>query len=670
MRVTDRAVQLKIQSGALRAIPISGPGGNKGVSYQIPVSALPIEAQALYGEFGRGVDADVTSYKEKYGEEGLARLIKRRDACRACIALENSISRGQYAQKVKLSEELGISVSMLYKLKAAYKAEGMKGLMETTMRRDKGTFRSMCAMAQDYCYACYMNSGQPNLRKVYANVTALDQALRESGQSACDHCPHNPFSQVRYELIRNNSPLIGEYPACDRANGEGMIAPNTRHTVGRFFQQISPEEKGLARRGLEYWKKEFMVKIRRDKPAQINQIWFGDHHVFDLFVLYEGKALRPWLTAWTDAKSGAFVGWILSFAPNSQTIMESFIRGVGATAGSPFEGAPMWIIIDNGKDYLSRRFKGDDPHEPLIMDRARGLNVDANGENSLLRLLDVQVHRAIPYYPWVKNIERIFETIEDRWIRELPGYCSNKAETRPETLERDIREKRLWTFEQFAAYWVNVILPEYHGLKSEETGLSPMEIYEAGEKARPDRIDWKTLSIARKERKECKVQTTGITLNKTRYEAPELRHLAGQWVTVLHGGKGSLSVTVLKEGQVVCVAGQASRFAMTGEDPERVAAHMADQKRQRKEAAAAIRLPWERVQLFNGMIGELPDYHQPPTLSSFAHGRIYQQEAEARKVHEKRQEARNGKKRSEEFRAMEAKRTEEGLAFMRQNGAI
>lgn len=63
----------------------------------------------------------------------------------------------------------------------------------------------------------------------------------------------------------------------------------------------------------------------------------------------DGKPVRPWLTAWMDAMSGCFVGWAITLNPDSDTIAESLVRGIGHTAGSPFFGAPLMLYIDNGK---------------------------------------------------------------------------------------------------------------------------------------------------------------------------------------------------------------------------------------------------------------------------------------------------------------------------------
>ena len=78
-----------------------------------------------------------------------------------------------------------------------------------------------------------------------------------------------------------------------------------------------------------------MFMAVREKPQTVNEVWFGDHHQFDCFVLDEtGKPVRPWLTAWYDAATGCLVGWVL--AP-TRTRRRSPRR---SSAGGPRNTAP------------------------------------------------------------------------------------------------------------------------------------------------------------------------------------------------------------------------------------------------------------------------------------------------------------------------------------------
>lgn len=120
-----------------------------------------------------------------------------------------------------------------------------------------------------------------------------------------------------------------------------MRVPECRQTLSRMLAAIPSDEVTLARRGVKAWKDDHMFMAVREKPQTVNEVWFGDHHQFDCFVLDEtGKPVRPWLTAWYDAATGCLVGWVLCTNPNTETITEAFIRGVAHTEHSPFYGLP------------------------------------------------------------------------------------------------------------------------------------------------------------------------------------------------------------------------------------------------------------------------------------------------------------------------------------------
>lgn len=121
-----------------------------------------------------------------------------------------------------------------------------------------------------------------------------------------------------------------------------------------------------------------------------------------------------------DACSGCFVGWLLSFSPNSKTIGESLALAIAKT-GSPFEGPPMWLYIDNGKDYRSRMIEGtgEQAYQP------GKLNSEITADNALLKCLGIGVHHALPWRARSKTIERAFGLMEE-WIKEMPGYCGSK----------------------------------------------------------------------------------------------------------------------------------------------------------------------------------------------------------------------------------------------------
>ena len=85
--VTTRTITKMIIVGRINAEAEYGGGGRGGISYRIPLDALPAEAQARYWmeESARGAEAgnaDMSAYREVYGEEGLRELLRMQAARR------------------------------------------------------------------------------------------------------------------------------------------------------------------------------------------------------------------------------------------------------------------------------------------------------------------------------------------------------------------------------------------------------------------------------------------------------------------------------------------------------------------------------------------------------------------------------------------------------------
>lgn len=679
--ISERDVQRKINNGVIASHTLMGVRGRSGMNYLIPITALPPEAQMRWRAMQAGASqADLASYtakkaaaavdrakltkriraeekrlREEAAREALAALQEKADAMEELKRLTGRRG-GVMEAKQAIADRLGVGLRQLYEYQKAYEEGGIEGLMDRTERKDKGQPRTMCLMAQDYIKAQYLTSGKVRQNVVCDNVKKLAKAL---GCGACDICPHNPGSLCRAEMVAKGQ--ADPYTECRQA-GDGIIPPAGRHTVNRFIREIPEGEKSASRLGWAYWDAHHMPKVKRDKPEKANEVWFGDHHVFDLFVNYQGKPVRPWLTAFTDAKSNAMPGWVISLGPNSETIMECLATAIAKTEGSPYWGMPEMLYIDNGKDYRCRRIEGDGKR--LTVEELGKLNLDFDGDNALLRTLGIGVTHAIPYRAWSKTIERIFGTIEPRWIRGLPGYCENDIEVRPEHLNEDIRKGRLLTFEEFVALWATKIWPEYNSFCAEGAEASPLEIYQASEKARTEVVSWHTLAIAKSLRAERKVTTTGVSLNRKTYQHPALALLIGKRVTLLYTRQEIGSVTVMLDGAFVCEAPEAETFKLVGEDPERLAEHMKFQQETKRAVREALRLPAERVRMLGTMACEIPEAVTNASITSLVHERAYRGQQEGRARIQERKEAKTAAARVAKGR-LRAKCIAEGDRLLR-----
>ena len=602
MGINLRKLQRMISDRKILAEVQRGTRGAGGITYRIPLDALPVEAQVRYWmsrDNTEAGDADIAGYRERYGEAGLKELLRSQAAAREVIGRLSGMLRGRGAVYEEAAKRYGVSTRTIRRWESAYREKGLKGLMKPLERADKGESRTICAWAGDFLKHMYVGGqvggiggGNAKICQQSAFVRLQEEAER-LGENACDMCPYCAGSSVRSEMSRAE---LGKFPECDKASGHGMIVPNNRYAVNRYMAQIPQAVKDFGRYGDRYWAAHHMQKARRDKPTRVNECWFGDHHRFDLFVLGEdGVPFRPWLTAWTDACSGEFVGWMLTAEPSSDTIAESFCRAAAYTRGSDIHGLPGAVYVDNGKDYRSARFEGGKvAYKGLGKLNGRFDPDGEGGDNakSLLQYFDVNMIRAQPYKAWSKTIERLFGVIEQRWIRELPGWCGDSPEERPQNLGIELsrlqKDGKMLTFEQFAEIWATKILPEYRAHRGAD-GRSPGEIYASAERYPMPTPNWDTLALMKSQAVQRKVETTGIRFQNQRYWNEILSDYIEQYVTVRYNRGYCESVTVMHERHFVCEAEVAENLKLVGEDNEKIAEHMKAQARQRAKVTGEIK---------------------------------------------------------------------------------
>ena len=569
----------------------SAKGGPGGESYLVAVSSLPTTAQIIYMQQNGSLDADaadtlgLTAYRERFGEAGLRELLGKQRACQEGLAVRALNAADVVEQLTGIAEDHGTTLRTLYRWMDAYEARGLEGIMRAMKRKDAGTRPSMCPAAYKYAYGLYMNQVKRTTATIYKK---LEDMAKAQGAAACKKCIHNEGTKARAALMLTDE--INHYPACTDPEKTGMRIPACRQTLSRILAAIPEDEKTLARRGKKAWKDDHMVMAMRAKPEQVNEVWFGDHHQMDAFVLDKnGHPLRPWLTMWYDAATGCPVGWVLCENPNTQTIIEAFNRAVAHTRHSPFYGVPRMVYVDNGKDYRSKLFETG-----VIKERDLGFLNGSLATNSVLQLLNIQVTHALPYQGWSKPVERFFGTLEDIWIREVPGWCGDSPSERPEDFSRQLRlaleHGQLWTMDQFYEYLRDTAFPEYIERPHQGyDGQKPIDLYKTLPRARDDQPSWDMLNVLRNNRVERRISQQGVRFQKETYWDDEMIGLAGKTVTVLYDEADLSTVGIVLEGRFLCEAEPVERLRLVGEDPEKVAEHMAVQKRQYKDTVQRIR---------------------------------------------------------------------------------
>ena len=636
----DRRIREKVADGSYAARKQrGGRGGCGGESYQIAVSSLPLQAQIIYLQRGGVIngpvsdDCDLAGYRDRFGDKGLQELLGKQRAVLEGLAIRRMNPDDVVEQLTALAGDHGTSLRTLYRWMDAYETKGLQGIMRATSRKDKGTRPSCCAAAYQYAYGLYCDKVKRTTTTIYNKLTDMAAAM---GASACQKCIFCEGTEARRGLLASGE--INQYPPCTDPDKAGMRVPECRQTLSRILAAIPADEVTLARRGVKAWKDDHMHMAVREKPQEVNAVWFGDHHQFDCFVLDEkGHPVRPWLTAWYDAGTGCLVGWVLCVSPNTTTITEAFARAVAHTQHSPFYGLPAALYIDNGKDYRSKTFETG-----LVKERDLGYLNRNIATNSVIQLFGVEIHHAQPYDGWAKNVERFFGTLEDIYIREAPGWCGGSPKERPEDFSRDLRHQlehgQLWTMDQFYEWLRDDVFPAYHNRPHEGYGgRTPLDMYNSLPRARDDQPSWEMLSVARTEMAERKITQQGVRFKNRIYWDDAMIGKAGTDVVIRYDRNDLESVTVLMGGQFLCEAVPHERFQLVGEDEEKVAAHVGRQRAQLRDTRARI------ARASRAVFADEVEARQDPTFF----GLEYEKAAKAKTERRQQQAARRGRKRDE-----------------------
>jgi len=225
----------------------------------------------------------------------------------------------------------------------------------------------------------------------------------------------------------------------------GWTWPQTVSATHKWIELY--DDRGLTfllREGKRAWSHKYMSYLEQDwsllKPGEF---YVADHHQCDFWCSYDGKAIRPWLTAVQDCGSRRIVGWHLGPKPHQEAILSAML---GAFRDG---GIPQTMRLDNGRDFQAKTFTGFTKREARELRRINGPQWRALARKArdlvacddprwagITEELQVKVINAIPYHAWSKGtLERWFGTFENQCGKLFVTYCGNKPERRPECLD-------------------------------------------------------------------------------------------------------------------------------------------------------------------------------------------------------------------------------------------
>jgi len=317
----------------------------------------------------------------------------------------------------------------------------------------------------------------------------------------------------------------------------------SRSSVARWIERhVTPLQRAAFRHGQRAWEEHGMAKVHRDPKALApNELWCADHRRMDTFVIApDGRIVRPWLTLFIDLATASFAGWRLADRPSAQSVALALRMGILR------RGVPTALYFDNGKEFTAERFGGKartrlQLQEPTQADyegcarwpAAFPPSVDSAGGWSTLRALGIEdIVNALPYSSWSKPIEPIFGAFARPFENLLPGWCGHSVEDKPEKLARELRERRLLTWEQYAEAFTEQVRKWESEHRCGDRALPPDAAYNAFGRAVTAHEAALDLLLLQPRRR--KVATQGIEIGPARFMNDELMLYVGQWVDVLY----------------------------------------------------------------------------------------------------------------------------------------
>lgn len=487
----------------------------------IPLSEIPVDIQSRYlSEYllrDKLIDFSFLDSIKDYDSErplyssDVQKLFIEMKMLREGLHISRSYPDSATIHLQQLVKRYGISYSTFSRKRNIYMNNSSlyRALIHDSTSEDTNDrYKTCCFYCRDLIIYLHEKTGKLSSAKIYRDI-------KNAKPFPCKDCPYHP------DVKKNstNTPVA----TCQR-NVDFMVKPQCDDTVLRIINRIPEQQDVLAWEGVRSWASKFHYTPAREKPSIVNQVWFSDHKRMDIYVRTQKRPdgtwihQRPWLTAILDAASDAMVGYIISLNPNSDCIAECFARACAFTVDTPYCGIPDYFYIDNGKDYRSKKMDGlpnseDDGCEHLYLNKEFG-------ESGILEWFGVRVIHAMPYRGCSKTLERIWKTIDDEWIRKLPGYCGSSPEERPFILEEQMRNNETYTYEQFADYFADTIYPGYNDFSV--TKESPNTLYARLPKASSYVPTWRTLAVLKSISTKRVIRQKGIQYGTSFYWCPEL----------------------------------------------------------------------------------------------------------------------------------------------------
>ena len=400
---TQRNIKLLAQSGKLCG-EIAKNEKNRP-AYQFALDALEPELQIkYYRQHGMELPKELCKPKKPQPvkeskpldaytaaqREEISRwinILKDWQSYRANRKDKESVDAEYIAQCRDKYPDVHISRDILYSRQRAYKANDYDGLVDKRGigRKDKSSFPDEIKDLFLYLY--------------------LDE--RALPISKCYEATKLAIGQQRPELL-------GRMPSYD--------------TMYRWANEYSKPVACLAREGDKAFNDRYGIFVDRFYDhMDSNDYWIADGHTIDVISKADDgsdRHHRMTLSAFLDARSGIYVGWVVTDHPSSDATIFALRKAIQRY------GIPNHIYVDNGREYLNIDIGGTGHR------RASKVKIDL--PTPILQRLGIQMTNALPRNAQAKIIEREFRNFTFL-SRLFDGYCGSNVVAKPEKLKHKLK---------------------------------------------------------------------------------------------------------------------------------------------------------------------------------------------------------------------------------------
>jgi len=258
-----------------------------------------------------------------------------------------------------------------------------------------------------------------------------------------------------------------------RENPQLLKMMPSYRTLHRWAKQLPAPVATLVREGDKAFNDRYGLFVDRLYDDMVsNDYWIADGHRIDVITRSEdGKERRRRLTlsAFIDARSGIYVGWVVTDNPSSDATLLALRKAIQRY------GIPRYLYVDNGREYLTTDIGG-------LGHRAKATQVKINLPTPILARLGIQMCNALPRNAQAKIIEREFRNFT--FLSQLfDTYCGSNVVAKPEKLKYMLKSGRIPTDGQLAQVVDDMIegyfnMQIYNGKVVQDRGKTKLQVYQ------------------------------------------------------------------------------------------------------------------------------------------------------------------------------------------------